>query len=171
MSEQKPATHTLVINAIVAAVYALLFFILPQVAWGPIQFRISEGLNHLNAFDRRYKWGVVAGVFIANFYGFATGLGAWDLFFGTAHTLISFLICDWAYRFAKTTQQRLIINVIVFSLMIFIVGIELHLMLQFPFWATYGTLILSEAIILAITAPIMYYVNRAVDFKAKMNRH
>ncbi|MDO4679900.1 MAG: QueT transporter family protein [Aerococcus sp.] len=169
MSEQKSNTHVLVINAIVAAIYALLFFILPQVAWGPIQFRISEGLNHLNAFDRRYKWGVVVGVFVANFYGFATGLGALDLFFGTAHTLISFLICDYAYRFAKDMKQRLIVDVIVFSLMIFIVGIELY-MIGMPFWATYGTLILSEAIILAITAPIMFYVNRAVDFKAKMTR-
>ncbi|MDO4669984.1 MAG: QueT transporter family protein [Aerococcus sp.] len=167
MSKQKSTPHVLVINAIVAAIYAILFFILPQIAWGPIQFRISEGLNHLNAFDRRYKWGVVVGVFVANFYGFATGLGPLDLIFGTAHTLISFLICDFAYRYTKTTAQRLAVNVVVFSLMIFIVGIELS-MIGLPFWATYGTLIVSEAIILVITAPIMYYINRTVDFKAKM---
>ncbi len=165
---QENKTRPLVINALVAAIYVVIYFIAPQIAYGPIQFRLSEGLNHLNAFDRRYKWGVVAGVFIANFYGFANGLGWYDLVFGTFHTVISFLICDWIYPKLPSVKARLGATTVIFSLMIFIVAFELNLAFQLPFWYTYFTLVVSELIVLAITAPLMYWIDRQVHFHEKI---
>lgn len=161
-------TKSLVVNALVAGIYVVLYFIAPQVAYGPIQFRVSEGLNHLNGFHRHYKWGVTAGVFISNFYGFLNGLGWYDIVFGTAHTLISFLICDWIFKKVTKQSHRMIVTTIVFSVMIFIVGIELYWAFDLPFWYTYGTLILSELIIMSITAPIMAFADRRLHFAERM---
>ncbi len=62
MSRQT-GVRALVINALVAALYIVLA-VVPGVfnlASGAIQFRVSEGLNHLVAFNRKYLLGVVVG--------------------------------------------------------------------------------------------------------------
>ena len=57
-------TRGWVLNALVAAIYIVLS-IGPaslNLASGAIQFRLSESLNHLVVFDRKYIVGVVTGV-------------------------------------------------------------------------------------------------------------
>jgi uncharacterized membrane protein len=36
------------------------------------------------------------------------------------------------------------------------------------FWTTYGTLALSEFIVMAVSAPLMYYLDRALDFEKRV---
>ncbi|KLD58959.1 hypothetical protein WP50_22215 [Lactiplantibacillus plantarum] len=54
-----------IINALVAAMYVVLCLgpAAFSLASGAIQFRVSEGLNHLAVFNRKYIWGIVAGVY------------------------------------------------------------------------------------------------------------
>lgn len=167
---QSKHNQALVVNALIAALYVALYFVAPQFAYGPIQFRVSEGLNHLNVYHKNYKWGVVLGVFLSNFYGFMTGLGWYDIVFGTAHTLLSFLLCDWVYRYLKTDKQKLAATTLIFSMMIFIIAFELNLAFELPFWATYASLFVSEVIILALTAPLIYLINKRL-YLAKMFNH
>lgn len=156
--------RSLVTNALVAAIYVAIFYLLPEFAYGPLQFRLSEGLNHLNIYHPKYKWGVIAGVFISNLYGFANGLGWYDLVFGTLHTALSFFICDWLFRQIKEEKFRYLTTILVFSVMIFIVALELKWAFDLPFWPTYFTTFISEVFILSLTAPVMAFINRRVKF-------
>ncbi|HCE13478.1 MAG TPA: QueT transporter family protein, partial [Enterococcus sp.] len=53
---------------------------------------------------------------------------------------------------------------IVFSASMFLVAWMLNMVLGLPFWLTFGTTALSELIIMTLTAPLMYIVNKAVGF-------
>jgi uncharacterized membrane protein len=75
-------TRGWVLNALVAAIYIVLS-IGPaslNLASGAIQFRLSESLNHLVVFDRKYIVGVVTGVVIFN--AIFSPLGWLDVVFG-----------------------------------------------------------------------------------------
>ena len=43
------------------ALYLALTILVAPVSSGPIQFRISESLNHLVVFNRKLLWGVLGG--------------------------------------------------------------------------------------------------------------
>lgn len=49
---QNKKTKLIVINAIVAALYVVVTSLTAFMAFGNIQFRIAEMLNHLFAFDK-----------------------------------------------------------------------------------------------------------------------
>lgn len=90
----------------IAAVYATLtlitIFLLQGLAWGPVQFRISEALVVLAAFTRAAIPGLTVGCVIANLISAAingTGaLGMLDVVFGSLATLLGAL---WCYRFRE----------------------------------------------------------------------
>ena len=58
--------HNITLIAVVAAIYAAITFVIQPVAFGPVQLRASEGLNHLAAWNKRYVVALGIGVFIAN---------------------------------------------------------------------------------------------------------
>lgn len=59
-------------NGIVMALYLGLTILVAPVSSGPIQFRISESLNHLVVFNRKLMWGVLGG---SSFIIFSLALG------------------------------------------------------------------------------------------------
>lgn len=59
MVERKRVT-VVVTNGIIMALYLALTILVSPVASGAIQFRISESLNHLVVFNRKYLWGILA---------------------------------------------------------------------------------------------------------------
>lgn len=87
---------------VVAAVYGGLTIITLQLgsylAWGPIQFRISEALTVLPLFWSASVPGLALGTLIANLYnlGVAGPLGWLDVVFGTLATLLGAL---WTRKF------------------------------------------------------------------------
>lgn len=161
---QKKEIRPLVVNALVAAIYVAIFYLIPQFGYGPIQFRVSEGLNHLNAYSPKYKWGIVLGVFVSNIYGYTQGLGWYDLVFGTIGSLITLYVCDYFYKRFPSEKGRLATTTIVFGIMMFIVAFELKFAFGLPFWFTYFTVSISEIVMLAITAPLFAYINRITHF-------
>ncbi len=79
----------------IAALYAGLTLVLAPISYGPIQVRISEMLTMLPLFYSPAVWGVTLGCFISNLVGVFLGinlLGVYDIFIGTAATLIAALI-------------------------------------------------------------------------------
>jgi len=144
--------------AVIAVLYVVLSVALPAVSYGPIQFRLSELLNFVIIPQRKYAVGVIIGVFLANFFSpFAL-----DIFFGTAHTGISFLVCLVLFKFIKQKPWQYVIVTAVFSSFIWIIAYELALLdNDFSiFWQLYGTLFVSELCVLTISAPIMYTVDK-----------
>lgn len=153
-------TQVLVANALIAALYVALCFVGP--ASGAIQFRVSESLNHLVVFNRKLLWGVLLGVVIFNqFFGY----GLTDTLFGGGQTLLALLATAFLQNKIKNVKVRLILNCLFFTVSMFLIAIMLYLTAGAPFWATYGTLALSEAIIMGISAPIMYYVDTKLHFE------
>ncbi len=156
----------MVINTIIAALYVALTGIFAFMSFGAIQFRVSEMLNHLVGYHKDYKYGVLAGVFIANLI-FST-LGAWDLVFGFGQTLISFLILEKLFKPNDSEMKRMMLTALVFTLTMVFVAIELYIVLDLPFWFSFATAAFGEAVVLVVSAPLMKYLNKIIGFADKM---
>lgn len=98
MSKTKNKINFIVTGALIAAAYAGLTFLsnVFSLAYGPIQFRVSEVLTLLPIFTPAAIPGVTVGCFIANIASF----NAVDMIFGTAATLIAALL-TYAFRSIK----------------------------------------------------------------------
>ena len=165
--EVQTNTQALILNGLLAAMYVALTIAVAPIAQGPIQFRISESLNHIVVFNKKLMWGVVTGVIMFNLF-FSNG-GMLDVFFGGGQTLIALGITAMAEKYIKDTKKRLILNTIVFSVSMVLIAIMICILSNQAigsvfFWATYGSLFLSELIIMSISAPIIYNINKYVKF-------
>lgn len=63
---ERKRVNVVVTNGIIMALYLALTVLVSPVASGAIQFRISESLNHLVVFNRKYLWGIFGGVVVYN---------------------------------------------------------------------------------------------------------
>lgn len=160
MSKRSSNVKVLAVNAIVAALYVALSLITPFSA-GPIQFRVSESLNHLVVFNRKYLWGVFLGVVI---YNALFGYGILDVLFGGAQTLLALSLTSFLQNKVKDKKVLLGLNIAFFTFSMFLIAIMLMITANLPFWPTYLTTALSELIIMSISAPLMYWLNNSVNF-------
>ena len=78
------ATLKLVRTAVIAALYAALTLAVAPVAYGAVQFRISEALTILPLFCPEAIVGLTIGCFLANIPS-----GLWDMFLGALATLVA----------------------------------------------------------------------------------
>ncbi len=87
---KKIDTRYIVTGAIIAAMYVVLTFISNalSLAYGPIQFRISEALTVLPVFTPAAIPGLAIGCLISNIFSF----NAVDMAFGTLATVIAALL-------------------------------------------------------------------------------
>lgn len=89
------------IAALYAAATLITMLLLQGLAWGPVQFRISEALCVIAVFTPAAIPGLTIGCVIANVINmFVSGTGALgmlDVVFGSAATLIGAIIC-WKLR-------------------------------------------------------------------------
>lgn len=157
---------TIAINAIVAALYVAVSMLIAPLAFLQLQFRLSEMFNHLVVFDKRYFWGIVIGVVIVNLF---SPLGVYDLMFGVGQTILALGIIIFSKRFVKGTISRMIIATITFSITMFMIAFELHIVSNLPFLITWLTTAIGEFVVMAISIPIMYLLNRKINFKKLMN--
>ncbi|MFZ8763368.1 QueT transporter family protein [Enterococcus diestrammenae] len=152
--------RVLTINGVVAALYVALSLITPFAA-GPVQFRISEALNHLVVFNKKFLWGIFLGCVL---YNALFGYGMMDVLFGGGQTLLALTATSLLQKKIANPKLRLAANTLFFTASMFLIAIMLHITAAAPFWATYGTLALSEAIVLVLTAPLMYLLNSKLHF-------
>ncbi|MHC5216998.1 QueT transporter family protein [Enterococcus sp. LJL128] len=157
----------LTLNAMIVAAYIVLSMLSFGFASGAIQFRISESLNHLVVFNKKLMWGVLGGVIIFNFvYG---GFGIVDVIYGGGQTFLSLGLTAILSYFIKDKKTLLVLNTIFFTVSMALIALMLMNMgaADKGFWETYLFLALSELIIMAVSAPIMYYVDKKVHFEAR----
>lgn len=102
----KSKTKSISIAALIAAMYIILTFLVAPIAFGPIQFRISEALTVLPLFAFTAVPGLTIGCFLANLLGLFLGQTVlWDLLFGTFATLLAALITyEVGKHFGKKAQ-------------------------------------------------------------------
>ena len=156
--------RVLTINGVVAALYVALSLITPFAA-GPVQFRISEALNHLVVFNKKFLWGIFLGCVL---YNALFGYGMMDVLFGGGQTLLALTATSLLQKKIANPKLRLAANTLFFTASMFLIAIMLHIVSAAPFWATYGTLALSEFAVMVVTAPIMYYLNQKLDFANRL---
>ncbi|WEG73712.1 QueT transporter family protein [Vagococcus intermedius] len=156
-------TKVLVLNGIIAAMYVALSLVSP-FSQGIIQFRISESLNHLVVFNKKLMWGVVGGVVLYNLL--FSELVWLDVLFGGGQTFLALGLTALLTRYVPNVKIRLAMNTLFFTISMVLIAwmIVITTEVPIPFWATYGSLALSELIIMTLSAPIMYYVNKKIDF-------
>lgn len=154
---------TLVINALVAAMYLVVTAIIAPFGFANIQFRLSELFNHLIVLNKKYFFGIVIGVLLANFF-FAPMKQ--DMIFGVLHTAISLGITLFFTKFISNKIVLMFINTVVFSFNMFIIAYMLKIYANLPeafmfLWLTTG---LSEFITMGLCIPLMYYLNKRLNF-------
>lgn len=149
-------------SGIIAALYIAITMLVAPFGFTEVQFRISEMFNHLVAFNPRFAIGVVMGVFISNMF---SPLGMYDLVFGVGHSVITLAIFILICKFVKNILARLILNSLLFTFTMFIIAFELNLALELPFFWTWVTCAAGEFVVMIIGVPIMYALNKRLNFK------
>ena len=121
---KKYSTRYLVTGAIIAALYVVLTFLSNTfgLAYGPIQFRISEALTLLPVLTPAAVPGLVVGCLISNILSF----NAVDMIFGTLATLIAAVLTR-AFRNIKISGIPLMSILPPIVANAFIVGAEISL--------------------------------------------
>lgn len=109
-------TRLLMLNAVVAALYAALTIGLAPVSYGPVQVRLSECMTLLAFGSRRYVPGLISGCFIANF---GSPLGVADIFVGTAATALSVYIMSRCRNLCLASLVPVVVNGAVIGLELF----------------------------------------------------
>src|SRR5690625_3011726 len=158
---------TLLINAVIAALYFVLTATVAPFGFTNIQFRISELFNHFIVFNKKFFWGIVGGVFLANLFLSPTKV---DLIFGLAHTMISLGITIFLARYITNKILLMLMNSLVFSFNMFIIAymlkVFLHLEETFIFlWVTGG---ISEFITMVIAIPIVLFLIKRINLSKLM---
>ncbi|PLR92847.1 QueT transporter family protein [Bacillus sp. T33-2] len=159
---------TLTVNGILAALYIAVSMLIQPFGFTNIQFRVSEMFNHLVVFNKKYIYGIVLGVFLTNL--FFSPMKAYDLVFGVGQSVIALLITIVSARFIENIWARMVVNTFVFTFTMFLIAIELNLAFGLPFWLTWLTTAIGEFVVMAIGAPVMYYLNKRVNFKELVER-
>lgn len=157
-------SRMIVVNALVAALYFVITATVAPFGFMNIQFRLSELFNHLIVYNKRYFYGIMMGVLIANLIFSPTKA---DLVFGISHTALSLLITIYLGRFFKHKLTLMFINSLVFSFNMFIIAYMLKVFvgLKDGFLFLWFTLGLSEFLTMGLTIIIIFYLNKRLDFR------
>ena len=121
-------TRKLCACAIVAALYAAITIVTAPFSYGLIQFRLSEALVVLCAFEPFLAVGITLGCFLANLFSTVTAL---DLVVGT---LATGLACLWTMRCRKhwfIPLPNVLVNAVLVGGMLAIVLFPDNLLLGF----------------------------------------
>lgn len=108
-------TKWLIVNAVVAALYAGLTLALAPLSYGAIQVRLSECMTLLAFYNRNYIPGLTLGCLIANI---GSPFGIVDMLAGTFATFIALYLM----RYCRTLWQASLMPVIANGI---IIGLEL----------------------------------------------
>ena len=158
--------RTLVGNGILAALYIAVSMLIQPFGFTNVQFRISEMFNHLVVFNKKAIYGIVLGVFLTNL--FFSPMIAYDLVFGVVQSILALVATIISMRFIKDVWARMIFNTVIFTITMFMIAIELHLAFDLPFMLTWLTCAIGEFVVMAIGMPVMYWINKRVQFERFM---
>lgn len=156
-------SKTLVINGILAALYIAVSMLIQPFGFTNIQFRVSEMFNHLIVFNKKYIFGILLGVFLTNLL--FSPMKAYDLIFGVGQSLIALTITIICCRIIQSIWKRMLVNILAFTVTMFIIALELNLAFGLPIMWTWLTTAIGEFAVMAIGAPLILAIHRRVNFE------
>lgn len=142
--------------ALIASLYVVLSLCIAPFSYGPIQIRLSEMLNLLVIYDKKYIYAVTLGCVLANL---ASPYGIVDVIFGSASTFVTLWICYIVIRNMTSFTKKIWSVVIIATLLMVLIASELYVLASAPFWMTYLTVAIGEFISLGIGAIILLWLN------------
>lgn len=147
----------LVKTAIIAALYAVITFVLAPISYGPIQFRVSEIMVLLAFFDPFYILGLTIGCFIANILG---PNGLMDVIFGTLATFISVYAISLTEKFVRNKKVSLVVASLwptIFNGLI--IGGMLNYVYHLPLILSIGEVAIGEFVVVTIVGvPVVKFI-------------
>lgn len=160
-------TKQWIINAIIGALYTGITIMVAPVAFGAVQFRLSEMLNHLAVFNKKYAYGVTAGVILTNLI--LSPFGVYDWVLGVGHTILSFIIFFVLTKKVQSPVKKMVINTIVFSVMSFMIALMLLLIGAVEvFWINYLTVFLGQFVTMMIGIPVVLILDKKLNFNKRI---
>ncbi|MDY0100387.1 MAG: QueT transporter family protein [Bacilli bacterium] len=128
------------VNAFVAALYFILTMATLPVSFLGMQIRIAELLILLCFFRKDFALGVTVGTLLANIN---SPMLPWDLIFGTLATLFSAILIGYMKHLFIASLIPVVVNA-------FVVGFELHIILDLPLWINILTVGIGEFIAVSV---------------------
>ena len=159
-------TRSMVLAALIAALYVVLTTVLSALSFGPFQIRLSEMFNHLVVFNKRYIAAVTLGVFIANII--ASPFGFLDIATGTIQTLLALLVMYWLSKFVHNRIAQMAINTVVAVFFMCMIAWEIAIVSKAAFWPTFWANWLSigwgELVSMIFGGVVIYLLSLKIDF-------
>ena len=165
---KKLTARDMVQIAIVAAIYIALTIIPPfnVISFGAYQFRISEMMNFMAFYNRKYIIGVTIGCMISNFFSF----GLLDVFVGGGSTLVFLTLGVVLFSKVKPgyllngwLRKDFFLFSIFFSISMVTIAIELNIVTGAPFLLTWFTTAIGECASLLVGAILIDKISKRVD--------
>ena len=151
---------------IIAAVYALLTYLSAAMglAYGPVQFRLSEGLCVLAAVTPAAIPGLTVGCLVANL---SSPFGVIDIICGTAATLIAAL-AGWIFRRVRIFKLPVIAMLSPVVANALIVGAEVAFLSNTEafasiFWITAAEVAIGELAVCVILGSGVWSIAKKID--------
>ena len=165
---KKLTARDMVQIAIVAAIYIALTIIPPfnVISFGAYQFRISELMNFMAFYNRKYIIGVTIGCMIANLFS-----PLWiDVFVGGGSTLVFLTLGVVLFSKVKPgyllngwLRKDFFLFSIFFSISMVTIAIELNIVTGAPFLLTWFTTAIGECASLLVGAILIDKISKRVD--------
>lgn len=134
-------TELLVMQGLVAGLYAALTWALPALAFGPIQFRLAEVMTLLAFYNKKFIPGLTIGCAIANIL---SPFGIYDILFGTLASLLALIL--------MSRTRNLFLASLMPALMSPIIGLVILLTSTEPvaFFLITGQIMISEILVVTV---------------------
>ena len=165
---KKLTARDMVQIAIVAAIYIALTIIPPfnVISFGAYQFRISEMMNFMAFYNRKYIIGVTIGCMIANLFS-----PLWiDVFVGGGSTLVFLTLGVVLFSKVKPgylhngwLRKDFFLFSIFFSISMVTIAIDLNIVTGAPFLLTWFTTAIGECASLLVGAILIDKISKRVD--------
>lgn len=141
-------------NAMIAAVYVAMTFMIQPLAYREIQFRLSEVIVLLAFYNKKLIPGLIVGCMIANI---PSPLGIIDVVIGTFSTVC---VC-----YAMNKSNNIYIAALLGSIITgMIIGIELSLVYSIPFVINALYVFIGEVVVLFIGTFVFKRLEKNIKF-------
>ena len=163
---KKLNTRQIALNGIVAGLYAAITILTASIAYGNIQFRISEALMMLLLFEPHLTIGLTIGCLIANIFS-TVSISVLDMVVGTSATLLACLLTTRIKKPWLAPLPTILVNAVLVGAMLsclympterFLYGLTM-------FGAQVG---FGEAVVLYVLGVPLYYAMKKTNFIEKL---
>ncbi len=149
MMSRRDWTHA----ALLAALYAVITWMVAPWAFGMLQFRASEMLKPLAVKGRKYVVGLTAGLFLANLA--SPQVGAWEL-------MLMPLACYLGGELAYQLRAMPWVAVTVYAAWVGVsVGAMLHWVVGLPWLVSAGSVFAAELPLMLVGVKVTDYLLRS----------